>query len=187
MVCIIIFILILISSIIVELKSISTSKLQAIDIQTYGGTCNSTLTNDDCQALFGAGAVCRDGQCYCDRKRSYVHHNRCGNFIHCIDRWLRFSHLFDLVLFSDLIFPGAHQRHLYACESVEDCGKDAKKNGIDCKLIDENYHVCQCQQGYYFNPIDYTCGKIRLIRFLNSSSVVGCSSSQSMLSLMFIE
>ena len=98
-----------------------------------------------------------------------------------------FSLFFDLALFSDLIFPGAHQRHLYACQSAEDCGKDAKKTGIDCALIDENYRVCQCQQGYFFNPIDYTCGKIRLIDFLEALICEGCSSSQSMLSCMFTE
>lgn len=62
-----------------EIKLIAKSKLQAVDVHTYGVACNPKLTNGDCQVFFGEAAICRNDSCYCDRERSYVHNNRCGN------------------------------------------------------------------------------------------------------------
>ena len=64
-----------------EVKSISKSTLQSIDIQIVTEECTTNDTNQDCQVFFGPGAVCRKNQCYCDHRRSFVHNNRCGNFL----------------------------------------------------------------------------------------------------------
>lgn len=73
-----IFFLFFNSSFHLEAKPISRSKLQSIDIQTFTKPCDSAYTNQDCQVFFGSSAVCRDNQCFCDHRRSYVHNNRCG-------------------------------------------------------------------------------------------------------------
>jgi hypothetical protein len=71
-----------------------------------------------------------------------------------------------LVLFTKYVFPGTHERHLYTCNSNEDCGTNADENGVKCGFIDgieQNYKVCQCKTGYVFNPIDSTCGIIKIL------------------------
>ena len=42
------------------------------------GTCSALYTNDDCELLYGTGAICHQNQCYCDRSKSYVDNNKCS-------------------------------------------------------------------------------------------------------------
>lgn len=65
-------------------------------------------------------------------------------------------------LFSKYVFPGAHERAAFTCNSHEDCGTDAGSSGIECDFIsayETHYKVCKCKAGYLLNPVDSTCGK----------------------------
>ncbi|CAF4481714.1 unnamed protein product, partial [Rotaria sp. Silwood2] len=122
-------------------KPIYSSSLQSIDPRIFP-QCNPPYTEGDCVALHGTGAICRNSSCYCDRSKSFVSDNRC-------------------VLFSQLVFPGQHERYSRTCITQDDCGSNADQNGIECDFINnnttDNYKVCKCKPEYFFNPINSIC------------------------------
>lgn len=148
-------------------KSVYSSNLQTINVNNFTILCTEAYGNDeDCKALHGAGAVCRNNTCYCDRSRSFVEGNRCGkcnsvDIFFCLKLQLKIV----LELFSSYVFPGLHERHSVTCNTHEDCGIDSDKNGIECGFIndfDQAYRVCKCKMGYLLNPSDSTCGTRRI-------------------------
>ncbi|UJR14617.1 hypothetical protein I4U23_001611 [Adineta vaga] len=120
-------------------KNIFSEKLQAIDPTMYTA-CDAPNNDNDCEALHGSGAVCRNNTCYCDRRRSFVRSKQCE-------------------LFSKYVFPGTHERSSVTCNSQEDCGIDADQKNIECGTTsdDSRYKVCKCKSGYFLNPADLTC------------------------------
>jgi hypothetical protein len=65
---------------------------------------------------------------------------------------------FSLELFSNYIFPSAHELNIYSCITNDDCDKRAN---VECGYLNQKseYKVCKCKEGSLLDPKSQTCGK----------------------------